>query len=137
RDGARERRQPHPLFDTEYYLATNPDVAASGINPLLHYLRYGWKEHRRPNIAFDPDWYRAQHAGLPAGTNPFLDFLRRRDAGDQVAGVPTLTTFLQGGGASPGGEAAPHRFVDIIVPVYRGLERTRACLESIRAAQCR
>ncbi len=42
--GAREGRNPGPLFDTKSYLARNPDVAASGINPLIHYLLLGYKQ---------------------------------------------------------------------------------------------
>src|SRR5215470_15494290 len=34
------------LFDAEWYLAQNPDVAAAGINPLVHYLRHGAAEGR-------------------------------------------------------------------------------------------
>jgi len=37
------------LFDRDYYLAANPDVAASGMDPLLHFLRHGENESRRPN----------------------------------------------------------------------------------------
>ena len=41
--GAREGRNPGPLFDTKLYLAENPDVAKSEINPLVHYLVIGSK----------------------------------------------------------------------------------------------
>ena len=33
-------------FDTDLYLCQYPDVKASGINPLAHYIRYGKKEGR-------------------------------------------------------------------------------------------
>ena len=33
--------KPHPLFDTDWYLQQNPDVAAAGMNPLLHYMQHG------------------------------------------------------------------------------------------------
>src|SRR5260370_1189038 len=29
------------LFDREWYLERNPDVASSGMNPLTHYIRFG------------------------------------------------------------------------------------------------
>lgn len=35
-------------FDTAWYLRQNPDVAQAGINPLLHYLRFGAEEGRSP-----------------------------------------------------------------------------------------
>ncbi len=37
------------MFDPLYYRLANPDVAAAGASPLLHYIRYGWKEGRPPN----------------------------------------------------------------------------------------
>ena len=46
--GAAEGRDPSPLFDTSYYLKSNPDVAAAGINPLAHYLTWGAAEGRDP-----------------------------------------------------------------------------------------
>jgi hypothetical protein len=35
------------LFDGEAYLAAHPDVAADGVDPLGHYLKYGIAELRR------------------------------------------------------------------------------------------
>ncbi len=35
-------------FDAEWYVAANPDVVASGMSPLLHYVRYGAREGRSP-----------------------------------------------------------------------------------------
>jgi FMN phosphatase YigB (HAD superfamily) len=37
---------PGPLFDAQWYLSVNPDVAARGMNPLVHYLRRGEREGR-------------------------------------------------------------------------------------------
>src|SRR3546814_13490718 len=33
--------RPKPGFSTRRYLRANPDVAAAGMNPLVHYLRVG------------------------------------------------------------------------------------------------
>lgn len=44
--GAGEGRRPGPLFDGARYLAENPDVAAAGLNPLVHYLDHGLAEGR-------------------------------------------------------------------------------------------
>ena len=63
-------------FDAEYYLMHNPDVAASGTNPLDHYDQFGWKEGRDPSVHFDtlgylaanPDVAAAHHDGaIPSG----------------------------------------------------------------------
>ena len=38
---------PHPCIHLETYLEENPDVAESGINPLVHWLMFGRAEGRR------------------------------------------------------------------------------------------
>jgi glycosyltransferase involved in cell wall biosynthesis len=38
-------------FDPVYYLNENPGVAASGVDPLYHYMHYGRDEGRLPNAA--------------------------------------------------------------------------------------
>ncbi len=65
------------LFDGEWYLAHNPDVAAVGIDPLVHYLASGASEGRPPGPRFDLAWYLGEtpEAGLP-GVNPILHYLR-------------------------------------------------------------
>jgi len=64
-----------PLFDSSFYLAHNPDVAASGINPYLHYLTYGWHEGRNPDALFDTNYYLTQNPDVKtAGVNPLLHF---------------------------------------------------------------
>ena len=37
------------IWDPEYYLARNQDVAEGGVDPLEHYVRKGWKENRNPS----------------------------------------------------------------------------------------
>ncbi len=39
-------RHPSALFDVDWYLSNYPDVAVSGLNPLVHYLRWGRLEGR-------------------------------------------------------------------------------------------
>lgn len=55
--GWKEGRNPHPLFDGNWYLQQNPDVATSGTNPLVHYVRWGWREGRNPHPLFDSVFY--------------------------------------------------------------------------------
>ncbi len=46
---------PGPLFDGEWYLANNADVAEAGSNPLLHYIESGRAEGRRVRLAYARD----------------------------------------------------------------------------------
>lgn len=45
------------LFDSEFYLANNQDVRASGLDPVVHYYRYGWRENRLPSRKFNSVLY--------------------------------------------------------------------------------
>ncbi|WP_347331353.1 hypothetical protein [Marinimicrobium locisalis] len=44
--GARKGLNPGPNFDTQFYLANNTDVRSAGVNPLVHYVRFGQDEGR-------------------------------------------------------------------------------------------
>ncbi|MEP2600991.1 MAG: hypothetical protein ABJH28_05930, partial [Paraglaciecola sp.] len=44
--GVNEERDPCPHFSTSFYLMNNADVAAAGVNPLLHYVNFGQGEKR-------------------------------------------------------------------------------------------
>ena len=67
---------PSPGFDGADYLARYKDIAATGMNPLVHYLSFGHKESRKINPAdpeevqvrliassefFDAEWYWATY----------------------------------------------------------------------------
>ncbi len=63
------------LFDAAYYLENNPDVAADGMDPALHFAQRGWKEGRRPGPRFDPVHYLEQNPDVAkADINPLLHF---------------------------------------------------------------
>lgn len=62
-------------FDAAFYLATNPDVAASGADPLQHFNTVGWREGRDPSADFDTSYYLAQNPDVAAaGVNPLDHF---------------------------------------------------------------
>ena len=62
--GAAAGHNPHPLFDTKYYLSRYPHVRASGANPLLHFLAQGAARGNDPHPWFDTDYYYSQVPGL-------------------------------------------------------------------------
>ncbi len=64
------------LVDTNWYLASHPDVTAAMLHPVYHFCKYGWREGRAPNAWFDPAWYLAQNADVAAsGLNPLIHYL--------------------------------------------------------------
>jgi glycosyltransferase involved in cell wall biosynthesis len=69
-------------FDPEFYLRQYKDVAKGGMDPLAHYLRFGWKENRNPSaemttlelIASNPEALRRLAGNKPAlRLFPFLN----------------------------------------------------------------
>lgn len=66
-----------PLFDSQWYLDTYPDVKAKGMDPIEHYLRHGAREGRFPSRLFDSGWYLNQYQDVAAsGQNPLVHYLR-------------------------------------------------------------
>jgi glycosyltransferase involved in cell wall biosynthesis len=64
------------LFDQAWYLAENPDVAAAGRNPVVHYLRFGFREGREPGPDFDTAFYLSQAPEAGSGeVAPLLHYL--------------------------------------------------------------
>ena len=86
--GWREGRNPSASFDTRYYLEANADVRASGLCPLLHYVRCGAAEGRLPSpppqdgltvkaaLAFDANYYYETYKDIPAGSDALQHYLQ-------------------------------------------------------------
>ena len=75
--GWRQGLNPDALFDTDYYLAQNPDVRAAGVDPLQHYEAYGWREQRDPSLLFSVSKYLTMNPDVrAAGVNPLLHYLQ-------------------------------------------------------------
>ncbi len=64
------------LFDAPFYLRQNPDVAAARVNPLVHYIKQGWREHRNPHPFFDVAFYLERYPDVAqAGSEPLAHYL--------------------------------------------------------------
>jgi hypothetical protein len=55
--GSSERRNPHPLFSSSFYLENHPEIAEEQVNPLVHFVTQGAKSGLKPHILFDPSYY--------------------------------------------------------------------------------
>ncbi|MCW3688900.1 glycosyltransferase [Burkholderia cenocepacia] len=91
-----------PLFDGAYYLATYPDVADATIDPVVHYLQFGWREARQPSMSFDGNRYLDDYPDVRAAdVNPLVHYLAfGKQEGRRATPVTGLTTGL----ANPDGE---------------------------------
>lgn len=67
-----------PLFDANWYLEVNQDVASTKVDPLYHYLLWGAKEGRSPHPLFDSSFYLSQ---LPSDVRPVDAFCHYINAG--------------------------------------------------------
>ena len=66
------------LFERNYYLSLNPDVATAGVDPLRHYFSWGAYEGRDPHPLFDSSYYLSQNSDVAkAGVNPLVHYLIR------------------------------------------------------------
>lgn len=52
--GEKEGRRPTKKFDPAFYIRQYPDVAVSGVSPLLHFLNHGILEGRSPSAELHP-----------------------------------------------------------------------------------
>lgn len=123
-------RNPNAWFDTKFYLRENPDIAAARINPLAHYLRSGYREYRNPHPRFNTAYYLRRYLDEDLTQNPLIHYLSHGAAQKYTTSrFDDTSEFL----ATENGptEAAVRPPIDIIVPVYRGVEETRACIESV------
>ena len=87
------------LFERKWYVARNPDVDFSSVDPLEHFFAAGWKEYRDPSEYFSVGGYLSRYPDvLLSGMNPLTHFLVRgrwegRDTcapGPFLGGAPTL-----------------------------------------------
>lgn len=128
--------QRSELFDAAWYLAQNPDVAQSGIDPARHYLLHGWLEGRNPSPLFDGREYLSRHPELYGlGVNPLVHYLqiawredrippisRPHEAPDAAAspnGVLALTglpeSWRQGPSAESAAGTSAYKFGDAVL----------------------
>ena len=131
--GFAEGRHPHKWFDTTFYRQRNPDVLAARVEPVQHYIEHGAAEGRDPHPLFDTGFYQ-EEIGPALGPMSALEHFVRYG---EKEGRPTVQTdciarFLPVVPYDP--PPTRGRKIDIIVPVYRGLAETQACIESVLAS---
>lgn len=90
--GRFEGRDPHLLFDSDFYLAANRDVAAAvargATTAWQHYQDYGWREGRDPSAFFDTSDYLTRYRDVAAaGINPLDHYLAFGEAEGRIVMV--------------------------------------------------
>ena len=114
------------LFDPIYYLMNNPDVRRADIDPLMHFVKYGWKEGRNPSENFDTSYYFNAYPDVKeSGINPFFHYIRH---GASEGRNPKETKEETLSEEAPVNEKYD---VSIIIPVYNAAELTKACIDKL------
>ena len=73
------------LFDARYYLKTYADVRRADINPLMHFIKKGWKEGRNPSRTFITNVYHELNQDVAySGINPLFHFDRSGKNEDRI-----------------------------------------------------
>lgn len=127
--GIVEGRLPNPYFAAEWYAETYPDIGSA--DPLSHFVMHGAAEGRSPGPEFDARRYLDANPDVArSGMTALAHYLAigrydGRELGKRPLSlidlkVPPARSLIPGDGV-----------VDIVLPVYRGLQETRNCIESV------
>jgi O-antigen biosynthesis protein len=129
------------LFDRGFYLRSNPDVAEALLDPLAHFCDYGWREGRDPTPFFSMRFYMiAAAATEKIAGNPFVHYIAegrakrlrtRPEAIGPMEPIPVIRAS-QWKSLAPRTESCG---LDVIIPVYRGVRDTAACIHSVLTAK--
>ncbi|WP_447529190.1 glycosyltransferase [Vreelandella sp. TE19] len=81
------------FIDEKWYLKRYPDVARSGMDPVVHYVKYGEPWGRMPSPFFDPRYYLSTYADVAkSGESPLVHYLMH---GQQEDRLPAPRVSLQ------------------------------------------
>ncbi|MCL2687121.1 MAG: glycosyltransferase [Methanobrevibacter sp.] len=63
------------LFNSKYYNKKYPDVKKSKMNPIIHYMYYGYEEKKNPSKTFCTDFYLSTYNDVKvSGLNPLIHY---------------------------------------------------------------
>jgi GT2 family glycosyltransferase len=159
--GASERRDPHPLFDAEWYFAS-AKIEHLKVNPVVDYLRKHSSQKLSPHPLFDVEWYfsqlpLSQRQGIDAlshylrhgwrldlSPHPLFDPRRYRQVEPAASGVNPLLHYLLTESSwrkSTHSEFDPDAYVKAHPNAARAcmppLEHYLRCRQSVERAQAR
>jgi GT2 family glycosyltransferase len=132
--GPQEGREPNAFFNSVWYLKQNPDIASSGMSAVSHFCQYGAIELRNPGPNFDMRRYAARYVHYAkTGLDPLAHYLTHGRA--EGLDIGRLCLSVDDFALPPEVvQGATDWAVDVVVPVYRNLDETRRCLESLLAS---
>lgn len=140
-----------PWFDIEHYLRNNPDVGQTPVQALAHFQRWGWREGRSPLPGLDMRRLLMSRPELSVVRGGALSWLGREwsqgrgnpvDGSGSIFGAEVAADTTDMLDPAIWARVAPRRWdvpprVDVLVPVYGGLQETLQCLHSVLTAPVR
>ena len=70
------------LFDGDWYTRAYPEIAASGADPLRHYLLRGAAEGRKPQLLFEPAFYASRYISPKDSVHPLVHYVEQGQRDD-------------------------------------------------------
>lgn len=124
------------FFDREYYLERYADIRDAHLDPLVHYIKVGWREGRDPSPLFSTSGYLADNPDVAGvGKQPLLHYLtdgakegRRARA---VVFQPILSCFDLVAPHCPRSPSFSSTIIDVLIPVFNGVEYLPPLFESL------
>ena len=132
------------LFDESYYVNKYPNIKSSGMDPLLHYMFFGYKEGKLPSANFDGKYYLKKYRNVASsGMNPLIHYslyginegkktidtinrVKLKDFDDIVyESYPNnqINDILKA--------LNPYKKISVIVPIYNAFEDLELCISSV------
>lgn len=118
-------------FDENFYLEHYSDVSKLNINPITHYLEFGFNEGCNPNSLFNTAAYSKIHKDALKGINPFVHYLLYEDDGISNEIIEEFNNDKISPIVSKKILDAFEREITIVIPIYNAYEDTKKCIETV------
>ncbi|WGJ14340.1 glycosyltransferase [Methylocapsa sp. D3K7] len=126
-------------FDADFYLKEFQDVRTAKIDPVKHYVEYGWREGRNPTALFWTSYYLSKYGDVRASNlNPFFHYIkygrregRRPNPVGAVLWERPKAPSKKDWHLAFSAKDVPDAEVTIIMPVYKGFSDTLASIYSV------
>lgn len=76
------------LFDCDFYLRTYPEVRQTGLHPIRHFVKIGWRDFYNPSPDFDTQYYLNENRDVRhSRVNPLVHYIQFGQAEDRPPNV--------------------------------------------------
>lgn len=119
-----------PRFDKLWYLRHYPDVQASGMSPVQHYVRHGAAERRNPCKGFNTALYVRNNPDVDfSSINPFRHYIEHNRV--KTGLVQRYLRWVNTAFPTTRRRGMAVGMLSIVVPSYNAEEYIGECLESL------